>query len=416
LYFRSGQSLIEAELVNSTISAVHVEPVDEEAKRRRRNKRLVWSVAGFVTVVVLAVATTIVVDKKKLRPPSNEDKYGYECLGSTLELLQQQYIDLIASNYTATKDTYVICPNTTINCEDWVPDLYRPVNREGGKDYPIIVLFSGTTVQCGREEFDRDNDQYYGPCVLDGGYTQVALRQFDFLQRFAETDFTERDWIETVGAQLGPTISLPQWKGIVWTLATQLTFDNVTIRGFTFTGGISSGYDFLGTSVYISQPGTITLSNCTWESLTAPSGVVRVSEDYANTNVRDQSTTLTIRNCTFKDSLYAQSIIDVANQTVIVEATNFSSMQAYQKNQRLMCLDPNDKYFECTYLMACRGHASCIIRDSCQNDVDSPSGNADDNDWLYITENATIQIDERSIKCGFNETQIRYAWLGAPFN
>merc|ERR1712146_484091 len=192
-----------------------------------------------------------------------------------------------------------------------------------------------------------------------------------------------------------------------------------TIRGFTFTGNIvNGGINEIGKSVLVNntQPGSsLTFDNCTWIDMMAPGGLVWVDgvdgKQTTNTNTTTTTTKpaattqVVIQNCLFSDISYQFPFFGVYDESLIIKNTEFKNIALLPDYLQLSCdsmlnsLDHTGGADECSQLVACNGHAFCDIQESCQTNVAI-------NEWLFKSNNATVQIDEESEKCGFNTTSI----------
>jgi len=397
--------LIEAELVKSSIFALEIEPIDEVAEKKRKKKIGIFIAVAFLAVVIACVCVVLLEGKVMTAEEIFLKKHGYKCFTSTQELNYAQISDFIDTNYTKTKDTYVICPDTTINIG---------VRTGGGVyedgDYPLRVLTSNTTIQCDAtmdddnyNDNDNDNDK---PCVLHGGPAQIMQ---------SENGAVVEDWIYFFRNE-GKYLELmdDDVKTFYRMLLPLQNLEYVTIRGLTFSGKILNGVKRYGFSIILNQTGSIIFDECTWKDMTAPTGVVLVamtSRDYPTTNNTNTklSTQLTIRNSQFINIEYNHHLIGVYNQMLVLQNTTFTDITIEDFSPP--CTDnrwnvesemTSDKN-ECLYFMACVGDAICNIKDSCRIDNDNSNYEFlyDNDEWLYESKTTTVQIDDESKECGF---------------
>jgi len=398
-------SLIEAELVKPTIFALDISPIDEVAKKKRKKKIQISIFVGFIVVVIICVVSTVLVNKRNGRSIQEKfkDEHDYECFDSTGELNLAQVRDFIATNYTSTKDTYVICSNTPINIGD--PNK-NGVVKNG--DSPLFILTSNTTVQCD-DTYSTDDNKL---CVINGGWTQVII----FVGRIEDWMV----WFRNEGKDL--VLTEEDVKVFYHSLSMQ-RYDNVTIRGLTFTGNLVNGRNTFGQSIIMNRTGNILLDECIWRDMTAPTGVVLVavtSKDSPTTtnNVTKLSTQVTIRNSQFTNIEYNHQLIGVYNQILVLNNTTFENITIdhysppcsgkYWDVESELIDEKNDT--DCLYLMACVGDARCDIQDCCQTNIDASDdefsyddNNSNENDeWLYKSKTATVRIDDQSKECGFD--------------
>jgi len=399
-------SLIEAELVKPTIFALDISPIDEVAIKKRKGKIQISIFVGFIVVVIICVVSKGLVDKRNVRTIQEifKDEHGYDCFDSTGELNLAQVKDFIATNYTETKHTYVICPNTTINIGD--QNEYTVMNG----DSPLFILNSNTTVQCD-DTYSKDNDT---PCVLNGGWFQVAM---------GENVARIEDWMVWFRNEGKDLVLTEDDVKVFYHSLSMQRYDNVTIRGLTFTGNLVNGQNTFGQSIMVKRTGNILLDECIWKDMTAPTGVILVaatSKDspFSNNIVTELSIQLTIRNSQFTNIEYNHQLIGVYNQILVLKNTTFENIRIdhysppcsgrYGNVESELIDDKNDT--DCKYFLACVGDARCDIQDCCQTNIVASDdeflyddNNSNENDeWLYKSKTATVRIDDQSKECGFD--------------
>ena len=159
---------------------------------------------------------------------SNECGFAYQrngndindgCYDSTLKLLRAQIKDFRESNFTLTKERYVICPNTHIEIglmEKFESNYYYDLDSD--EDFPLIIIAPNTLVECG---FNGDVNNL---CVLDGGTQQIYI-SLDY-----ELSINKDEFIALAGPQIDPDMTQEEWE-IFADAVSQLRLDNVTIRG-----------------------------------------------------------------------------------------------------------------------------------------------------------------------------------------
>lgn len=375
-------------------------------------------------------------------------------------MLRAQYRDFIDSGYQSSKDTYIVCPGTTIAVDDlrhWDHDTGFPpdhlLEMDDHEDMPLIVPISNTTIRCGKSQEDILE---WGPCTLTDGIAQVWIQNRHHTKdhHYSSSHEYLRDYAASIGTLIDPSITFEQWTKIhelsFWT---DSSLDNVTIRDFVFTGSIDQHSNLLGMSgksvVIENRPGNVTFENCVWEDMTALSGVLFLNY-YSTTIVRTNTSsdddeywaswglgssimaqhappslslsssspnnglTLTIINCTFRDIIHHDPLFSVHGNTnnattMIIRDTNFSKIIPEVPLDHVSCHDSQYSGRDesrCPYLIACEDWASCLIEDSCRDNstqvVEEFGLDEIAYDWLYRSENAIISIDTKSQECGFH--------------
>jgi len=204
-----------------------------------------------------------------------------------------------------------------------------------------MALAPNTVVQCGLDGH-RNN-----ACILEGGFVQVLMQT------------------QVPGIDVGISDHL--------FLERNLTVDNVTIRGFTFTGISESVAIFGGLSFLLSQSGNVTVEDCRWTDMTAPTNVVYVgrndyqqSEAGGYTDVPKLSSQLVLRNCQFDNIVYDNSLISTWDQIVHVQNCTFVNLST-----SLLTSDDCYRQGKCSRLLRCLADAKCSLSESCIENMET---------------------------------------------
>jgi hypothetical protein len=107
---------------------------------------------------------------------TNTTKIGSGCFSSTLRLLREQIKDFRESNYTVTKDLYLLCPGSKIELGGGCQSTSYSnacVDLGGNSDFPLWVIGPNTTISCGFHDSDDSINEYdEDPCIINGGTQQ----------------------------------------------------------------------------------------------------------------------------------------------------------------------------------------------------------------------------------------------------
>ena len=212
-----------------------------------------------------------------------------------------------------------------------------------------------------------------------------------------------RSWhifLNTVGKRVDLDMPEEEWERVTEAINSEL--NNVTVRDFVFTGSIANGCpnsDFdrvpkVGRSVDAYRLGNMSLINCNWTDMTAPSGVIFVG----NEKEPNQSQLL-VEDCLFSDITYNYPFLAAYNQNLHISRTTFKNISIEPWANEGSCGRLPVPIWDgpCAYLMACERNAICDIKHSSLENVEF----SEPGDWLYKSKNATIQIDEESQLGGF---------------
>jgi hypothetical protein len=183
-------------------------------------------------------------------------------------LLREQIQDFDESNYTITKDIYLLCPGTKIELGGGYQSTGNSnafVDLGGKSDFPLWVFGPNTTISCGFHGSDDSINEYdENPCILNGGTQQgerlilyrhcnmdvirsdflciPCLRSFVINQRnipisvlvyfSAQYEFSinKAYWYEVAGPKIDPSMTTDEWEKFAQA-SSNLRLDNVTIRG-----------------------------------------------------------------------------------------------------------------------------------------------------------------------------------------
>jgi hypothetical protein len=370
---RPRSVLVQAELVPPVIQAISV-TIDEEQTHHHefaeqyqqyncnnRSETDAWCgqcpqnrsfwiaviIGVFVALAIVIPATVILnpnssaVDEVPAQT-STEATFDYPCYTSTYDLLWAQVRDLEASNFTKTKDQYIVCPGSYIKIGTFRNPAKNDYEIIDG-DHPLTAITNDTVIQCGLDG-SRDN-----LCFLDGGFSQVMMQR--------------------VVPGIEP--HNPKAKEIFFTQ--RLTVHNVTFRGFTFTGKTSTIGSLRGVSFLLSQSGNVTVEDCLWTDLTPASQIIAVGQNVYQASeaggfeeVPIHSAELTIRNCHFDNIVYDAPLILSDEQIVHVENCTFANLTVSALPE-YQCMNGQG----CASLLACMYDSKCSISNSCVFNVET---------------------------------------------
>lgn len=400
----NANHFLQAQLAPPTVQAVSV-MIDEDVyvgnafrpqnlnddcsplqnQSRLAPRRYIAAISIVVAVVLSIIITTQVIQKNgdtttTSQPPldgapTESPSYNYSCFSSTKDLLEAQIQDYRAANSTA--DVYIICPNTTIT----IGVLENPAAGENdfvNGDYPLWVLDSDTTIQCGLDGRVENN------CVLDGGFVQFLVQT-----AIPVSGTNANQFLEFVEADI--------------------VLDNVTVRGITFTGMIGAVGPYDGGSVMVSQSGHITFVDCWWTDLVASAGLIWV---YQNTfqhifgfTLLEQSVWVTIRNCRFENIILDLPLFFSQDQILEVDDCIFSNVTVSQLAvPKCSVPDLNGTLVDleggCANLMICLTNSKCSFKRSCVNNMEITGPGLI---YLSFAENLVdLHVDNASLATAFS--------------
>ena len=190
------------------------------------------------------------------------------CFFSTQAMLNAQRLD-------PPLKTLTICPNTNITIG--IPADFTFENWVNG-DFPLSVLHDDVTIQCGQEGKSSDN------CVLYGGWMQIIT-----------------------------TVNNPfAFPG------TKVSTHNLTIRGLTFSGSLTSLPGFASALAGLGAPGTnMVFDDIIIDNLQTDIGVY-LNRDSLTTaeDMPSMSSDVTIQNSVVRDSTYRIGMFQTVEQTI----------------------------------------------------------------------------------------------------
>jgi hypothetical protein len=155
--------------------------------------------------------------------------------------------------------------------------------------------------------------------------------------------------------------------------------DNVTIRGFTFMGQVTSDYNLGGASVASSNPGhNVQMINCKWENMTAPSGLVYVGVNPLQIftglkrvdELEPNAASLIVVN---RNITYYGSLVEVMRQGVSLKSCVFEDLKLspFASECQLGLFDGNQTYIRyCLGVFSCVDESICSMRDICVRNIE----------------------------------------------
>jgi len=224
-----------------------------------------------------------------------------DCFQSIIELNLAQVVDLQSGNTDEVKE-YQLCSGTyTIGKPDQTFDFL-----EGG--YPFFLGRPNAILSC------------EGNCIIDAKALHVVS---------------------------APNVP---YGG---TFITGITNDNVTVKGFTFTGGTTADSTYV--SVSLSAPGkNIVFEDCAWKDIVFPNIIYAGAAELANV-IDNKSIEVTVRNSTFDDISYQYTIFNNYAQSMSVESCTFNNIESTP-------IFPNSFFFRCRA-------STCKFTKNCVNNV-----------------------------------------------
>jgi hypothetical protein len=196
-----------------------------------------------------------------------------DCFQSIIELNLAQVVDLQSGNTDEVKE-YQLCSGTYTIGE---PDLSFNF-PEGG--YPFFLGRPNAILSC------------EGNCIIDAKAFHL------------------------VSAPIVP------YGG---TYITGITTDNVTVKGFTFTGGTTLDPSYV--SVALAAPGkNIVFEDCAWKDIVFPN-IIYAGPGEAAPVIDNKSVEVTFRNSTFDDISYQYTVFNTYAQSLSVESCTFNNIE-----------------------------------------------------------------------------------------
>ena len=293
-----------------------------------------------------------------------------------------EYIQSTTKDATTTQDkVYIICPHTWIDVGDPRNIAIGDIDFVGG-DYPIWPLLPNTIIQCG------SNGRYENNCTLSSGILQV----------FAQT------YVPIDSYRPGASSLL---------LERNLRLDNVTIRGFGFTGVLTSAASFVGSSVVVSQAGHLTMEDCHWKDMTSPNVLMLVARNrfqiVSNYALEPRSSHLTVRRSTFDTILYDGPIFLAIDHSLTIEDTTFRSLTPTVLNAFENCFwyveeknESIDILGGCANLVTCLFDAHCTLQNVCVGEAITIGVNTPGLLFWHNWYNTTTSNDEAGIQFSNN--------------
>ena len=142
--------------------------------------------------------------------------------------------------------------------------------------------------------------------------------------------------------------------------------DNVTIVGMTLTGTLYADPIIGGSSVAVSNPGSVRLVNCLWKDMVAPGGIVFVGTNYfqemngmAKLQVQDAS--LTIVNSTARNIERDGVFLEASEQSLTLQGCQFQDIRLLASTTQC---DDRGKLW-CQGFLYCLDQSICRLEDLC---------------------------------------------------
>ena len=331
---------------HSTANLSYNESKDTLVPWWKRRTVLYVIIFGLVVLLALVLGFTIAdrEESKKFSPKdeindSGDNGYNipdYLCYTSTEDLLVAQINDV-----NATTDLFIICPDTTIEIGVMENPADLKFNFIGG-DYPLAIVHSHTTIQCGLNGRAENN------CTLKNGVLQV-LQQADLILPSQDLYNLQKSYMDK-----------------------SRTLHNATFRGITFSGLIENSGPFDGLSVMVSQSGDTLFEDCHWKDITTSYSVFAVTRnDYMKATeipLPRGSLSVTVRESSFTNIVFDNPITLAVDQNLTLDRVRFNNIRP-SLLPKLRCTFPyNDTSFSvdgCAGILYCGGTASCRLQNSC---------------------------------------------------
>ena len=127
-------------------------------------------------------------------------------------------------------------------------------------------------------------------------------------------------------------------------------------------------------SVLVSNPGSVVLSNCRWVDMVAPGGVMYAGynafQNLTGTEeLKRQDVSLTVLNSTFEKVQYGHAFVETFQQSLSIRGCQFRDIRLWSLSTQ--CDDLGEVW--CQSLWYCQHYSICRLEDICMDDFEYAS-------------------------------------------